>query len=312
MVFCAPQIKETHKNFEKIFDLIKLNQLLLSSNNVIFTGDFKLLNEVYGLMEASSKHPCIYCTAPAQEIVSGTPRSIATLKYHNNKWKTESGNTNQCKNFFNVKNPPLFINIPSETLVLSITPPPALHIMLGIFNHIWKNIEKISDEHQNICKEFAIRHNCMREEYWGKTFEGNECVKLMNKIESDCTQLSYLPGTKYHIGALKKLNNLRKQVFGTELGVTWQMSLREFEVAYTKIPNITKPLKVHVLLAHCKEFIDKYGKGKGLGFFSEQTGESIHQKFKPIFQRYKIINTDSEKYGSHLLDAVVAFSSFNI
>ena len=66
MVFCAPQIKETHKNFEKIFDLIKLNQLLLSSNNVIFTGDFKLLNEVYGLMEASSKHPCIYCTAPAQ------------------------------------------------------------------------------------------------------------------------------------------------------------------------------------------------------------------------------------------------------
>ena len=30
MVFCAPQIKETHKNLEKVFDLIKLNQLLLS------------------------------------------------------------------------------------------------------------------------------------------------------------------------------------------------------------------------------------------------------------------------------------------
>ena len=57
---------------------------------------------------------------------------------------------------------------------------------------------------------------------------------------------------------------------------------------------------------------EKYGKEEGLGFFSKQTGESIHQKFKPIFQRYKIKNTDSEKYGSHLLDAVVAFSSFNI
>ena len=142
--------------------------------------------------------------------------------------------------------------------------------MLGIFNHIWKNIESISEEHQNICKEFAIRHNCMREEYWGKTFEGNECATLMNKIESDCTQLSYLPGTRYHIDALKKFNNLRKQVFGTEQGVTWETSLREFEVAFTNIPNITKPLKVHVLLAHCKEFIDRYGKGKGLGFFSNK------------------------------------------
>ena len=65
---------------------------------------------------------------------------------------------NQCTNFLNVKKPPLFINIPSETLVFSITPPPVLHIILGIFNCIWKNIENISEEHQNICKEFAIRH----------------------------------------------------------------------------------------------------------------------------------------------------------
>ena len=152
----------------------------------------------------------------------------------------------------------------------------------------------------------------MREEYWGETFEGNECATLMNKIESDCTQLSDLPGINYHIDALKKFNNVRKQVFGTELGVTWETSLREFKVAFTNIPNITKPLKVHVLLAHCKEFIDRYGKGKGLGFFSEQTGESIHQKFEPIFQRYKIDNTDSEKYGYHLLDAVVTFSTLNL
>ena len=167
-------------------------------------------------MEATCKHPCIYCTAPTQYFFPCTPRTIGILKYHHNKWKNESGDTNQCKNFLNVKNPPLFINIPSETLVLSITPPPALHIKLGIFNHIWKNIEKISEDHQNTCKEFAIRHNCMREKYWGKTFEGNECAKLMNKIESGCTQLSTLLGTRYHIGALEKFNNVRKRVFGTE------------------------------------------------------------------------------------------------
>ena len=64
MVFCVPHIKETNNNLEKIFNLIKLNQLLLSYNNFIVTGDFILFNEVYVLMEASCKHPCIYCTAP--------------------------------------------------------------------------------------------------------------------------------------------------------------------------------------------------------------------------------------------------------
>ena len=191
MVFCAPQIKETHKNLEKVFDFIKLNQLLLSNNNVVLTGGFKLLNEVYGLMEASSKHPCIYCTAPAQEIISGTPRTVGTLEYLHNKWKNESGNTNQCRNFFNVKNPPFFSNMTSETLVLNITLPPVLHIMIGVFNHNWKNLENISEEQQNMCKEFPIRHNCMREEYRGKTIEGNECTTLMNKIENDSTQLYY-------------------------------------------------------------------------------------------------------------------------
>ena len=42
-----------------------------------------------------------------------------------------------------------------------------------------------------MCKEFPIRHNCMREEYLGKTIEGNECTTLMNKIENDSTQLYY-------------------------------------------------------------------------------------------------------------------------
>ena len=134
----------------------------------------------------------------------------------------------------------------------------------------------------------------------------------MNKIENDSTKLYYLSDTKYHIDTSKKINNLRKQVFGTELSLTWETSLREFEIAYNKISNITKPLKVHVLVVICKTFIDECGKGKGLGFFSKQTGESIHQKFKPIFQRYKIKSIDSKKYGSHLLDAVVAFSSYNI
>ena len=76
--------------------------------------------------------------------------------------------------------------------------------------------------------------------------------------------------------------------------------------------NITKPLKVHMLLAHCTEFLEKYGSNKGLGFYSEQTGESIPGNFKAIFDKYKLKNIHSENYGKHLDKAVIEFGSVHI
>ena len=146
MCFCAPEIKEHHWNMEKIFDLIKLDDVFASYENVILTGDLKMLNEIYGLMEGSSKHPCLYCTAEAQQLTPGEPRTIASLKNDQEtlKFKT-GGNINKCKFYNNVKNPPLLHNIPDQVPILKINPPPVLHIMLGIFNHIWKSMENISE-----------------------------------------------------------------------------------------------------------------------------------------------------------------------
>ena len=76
MCFCVPKIKEVNWNLKKIFELININQLFLEYKNVIFTGDLKFLNEVYGLMEASSMHPCLYCTAVSQELKSGFLRTL--------------------------------------------------------------------------------------------------------------------------------------------------------------------------------------------------------------------------------------------
>ena len=80
MCFCTPQIKEVSWNLEKIFNLMGMDQVFLEYENVIFTGDLKLLNEVYGLMEAGSNHPCIYCTALKQELEAGPPRTIGSLR----------------------------------------------------------------------------------------------------------------------------------------------------------------------------------------------------------------------------------------
>ena len=42
---------------------------------------------------------------------------------------------------------------------------------------------------------------------------------------------------------------------------------------------------MHILACHVKQFLQKFGKGKGLGFYSEQTGETVHEKFKNGYRR---------------------------
>ena len=89
-------------------------------------------------------------------------------------------------------------------------------------------------------------------------------------------------------------------MFGTKLEAGWKEAIRDFSYAYKQIPNITKPLKVHIVIAHVCDFIKKIGNGRGLGFYSEQTGEALHHNFKTIFNKYHIKNIYSEKYGQNL------------
>ena len=313
MCFCAPEIKEAHTNLEKIFNLIQIEAVFSEHSKVIFTGDLKFLNEIYGLMEASSRHPCIYCTATAQSMTASQQRTLGSLRKDHLNWNNETGAAKKCcKDFNNVKNSPLFKSLPDSIPILELSPPPVLHILLGIFNHIWKNIESISSIHKKALQDFAISNNCMKESYWGKTFEGNECSKLMNKISTSATPLSNLPGVENHISAIKAFNDVRNDIFGTELKSGWKDSLENFCKSYKRIINISKPLKIHILSSHVEDFINKYSNGKGLGFYSEQTGESIHAKFEPCFNKYKIKNKDSPQYGERLKNAVVEFSSMHV
>ena len=99
-------------------------------------------------------------------------------------------------------------------------------------------------------------------------------------------------------------------MFGTKLEAEWKKSLNDFAYAYQKI--ITKTLKIHILIAHLCEFIETYGNNKGLGFYSEQTGEAIHHKFETIFAKYCIKNIYSEQYAQNLRKAVVEVSSSHL
>ena len=116
----------------------------------------------------------------------GATRTIGNIKKDFIDWRTSGGEKNLRKHFNNVRNKPLFEDyVSDETLVLKLTPPSSLHILLGISNHIWKSIESITERHKIICHSFAMKHHCVREANFDKTFEGNEFVKLMNKLCED-------------------------------------------------------------------------------------------------------------------------------
>ena len=145
-----------------IFNLIKIYDVFATFENVILTGDLKLLNEVYGLMEGSSKYPCLYWIAEAQQLAAEQPRTLASLKDDYERWKSNNGDIKCYKDYNNVKNPPLLHNNFDQVPILKITPPPVLHIMLGVFNHIWKNMENISEDNKKVLHDFAMKHNCIK------------------------------------------------------------------------------------------------------------------------------------------------------
>ena len=123
--------------------------------------------------------------------------------------------TKMCMHYNNVKNNPLFQSLSDVTTVLKLSPPPSLHLMLGIFKHIWKSMDAKSEENKRILHEFAIRNNCTCESYWSKTFEGNECSKLIRKLttEDQAEEVFNLSDIHLHLDAIKKFNEVKTKFF---------------------------------------------------------------------------------------------------
>ena len=70
-----------------------------------------------------------------------------------------------------------------------------------------------------------------------------------------------------------------------------------FTQDYMKL-GISVTSKVHAVIFHIAEFCEMTG--RGLGPWSEQTGESVHHDFKETWKRYKVNNTDRDIYGKNL------------
>ena len=142
------------------------------------------------MQSATSRYPCPYglCRKAGEgqgpvwatgDWIKGEPRSLESLKEHQAEWRnTTMGVRGRLKDFFNVEFEPLFsTNRPSwegpllPTYILLKIPPPPLHtIRLGPVNHLIAYLDKLYPELQG----HLARLHVLKEDYHGKTFEGED------------------------------------------------------------------------------------------------------------------------------------------
>jgi hypothetical protein len=81
-----------------------------------------------------------------------------------------------AKSFYNCIHPPLIAGDDSDT-ILSKIPPPELHIMLGVTNKIFDELNCKWEE--NKAYKWAEKRSIVRAHYHGGCLDGNSCKKLL-------------------------------------------------------------------------------------------------------------------------------------
>ena len=137
--------------------------------------------------------------------------------------------------------------------------------------------------------------------------EGNDCRKILknvDKLEERCP-----PEFNQYVKAFRRFNNVVEICYGYSLAENYKDIIQIFKTDFLKLKISITP-KVHAVMYHTAEFCDIVG--TGLGPYSEQTSESLHQEFKKCWKNCFVKSNDHTTYPEHLLDAVRTFNSMSI
>ena len=152
------------------------------------------------------------------------------------------------------------------------------------------------------------------------TFKGNQSRVFLKKI--DYLQralekeggLAYLKGLPF-VECLRSFSQLVHNCFGVKLNGNFETSLRQFKEKYMAL-EITIIPKAHIIFEHVGEFIkiingDQNEEKVGLGYFSEQSFESMHHDVKIQWERVKV-PTSHKDFGPKLKSFVTSYNSRHI
>ena len=294
----VPNILENYFNLKRLWLNVGVNEL-----NRPFTvaSDLKLCNILLGLMSHSSLHPCCWCDVEKNKMNSkGSQRTIASLKNLFWTYLDDGAEKQKAKYYRNVIHLPLFNNVPDDTPVLCVVPPPELHLMTGPVNNMFRALKEAWPQADSWLQRCSIYRECLH----GGSFTGNASRKLLKStqvLEDIAPQ-----NCAVFVKAFEDFNNVVESCFSHQLQQDFLRKIDEFRKSYAQL-HIPVTQKVHAVLFHVPEFCTL--KNQGLGPWSEQTSESVHHDFAIIWQNYKIRSTDNPSYAKKFLAAVSRYNS---
>ena len=105
------------------------------------------------------------------------------LRELNREYVANGSKAKDAMHYDNVINWPLLTG-PDDKLVLDMFPPPQLHLMIRIVNHILDNLSKVSKKWygQDYVLDFVKQTGIARQDYHGGGFEGRVVNKILQKF----------------------------------------------------------------------------------------------------------------------------------
>lgn len=132
-------------------------------------------------MSHASFFPCTWCFSSKDQLNEcGEYRTLGDCVSNSSAFKENGSKKKDAKNYKSSIHSPI-VTGDDDTLVLDIISLPELHLLLGVVNHMYKNMF-VQCEADSI--RWAKECNVSREFFNGSpAFAGNSCEILLNEVE---------------------------------------------------------------------------------------------------------------------------------
>ena len=176
--------------------------------------------------------------------------------------------------------------------------------MIGVVGTL---VDYMLDECETHVKKWI--ENCSVERqvtYYGASFTGGSCKTLLENVNS-LRSNKCLFCLKY-VQTLQDFKSVVHDCFGNVLRSSYEKSIEKFKSSFLSLEVSVTP-KIHAVFYHVPDFCRSVN--KSLGFFSEQTTESVHHDFNETWKKYKV-SKRKPIYETRLLRAVCEYNSLHL
>ena len=266
--------------------------------------DMKLINILLGMQSHSCTHLCCWCDTDKNNLdKKGKQRTFSSLIDLFYEFKDANAKKEDAAKYGNVIHVPIIEGVDGDTPVIEKIPPPELHLLLGPTNKMYSGLENVWPGVEAWLQSIHVK----KTDYYGGQFEGNDCRKILKKIDSLETRCPtvFMP----FVAAFRSFNDVVAACYGYNLASDYKQKIRKFRFDYMKLGISVTP-KIHAVFFHIEEFCDF--SGTGLGAFSEQTAESLHQEFSKCWENFFVKDFDNPAYPERFLSAVKMFNSLHM